>query len=458
MKILVLGDRGKAHAIVWKLFNSSHPIEMVCAPGNGGTAQLVPSAVPPIRSTAEICHWALAEGFSLIIPAEPIYLQVGLADEAAAFRLPVFGAPQRAAQLEQSRLWAKDFLLRHGIPTPDGRPFSDLRTAEKYLAGHQPPVVLRGDLPLEPEGIYGDRYSAMRALEQMFAAPLPPGHLRGAIVEAYTPGPRVAFSAISDGEHVLPLLPVRLYDRLGAGEQGRHAPAMGAHISNSQLVPALARQLFQRLIQPLVEAMHREGVRIRGLLGIDCILAADGPLVTDIRCSWSALEAQVLLPRLAGDLLPIIEAALSGRLAALPPLRWNPQASVALGLVMEGYPDQGGDGIVVSGLADIDPGTLVFHSQTTTPYGLRYIPSATTANKPDIIETIASSLTEALGGRSPAAPGDILSSISTTGREVLAIVALGATLPEARARAYANASRIHFQGRTFRPDIAEREL
>jgi phosphoribosylamine--glycine ligase len=448
MKVLLLGDDGRAHAFAWKLFNSPLVDELICAPGNGGTAPLVPAAALELADAAAIARWAFDEGIDIIVPAGSRALHAGLVDEVVALHIGVCGPSQRSAALERSRCQAKEFMLHANLPTPPGRAFTDLATAEKYLATQPLPVMIKADHPDAGEASFDDRYAALEGLRELFNARTLAGANNGVVIERYLTGARVVFSAFTDGRTAVPLLPVRLYDRVEQGDNGASARGVGAHTGNSTFARRLAEHLHQKFILPIVAALAREGLPYWGILGIDCVITESGPWLVGLRSSMREGEAQVVLPRLEHDLLPWIQAMIAQRLHEQPAPVWSPVASVGIGLMARGYPHHFPTGGVIRGVEELDDGVLAFHSSTENPSGLRYLPRVTGA----------SSL-----GRSGARP--IFSAGSagvgathTTGGLVMTVVAQGATLAGSRGRALINAERVLFEGRTFRSDIAAKEF
>ncbi|MEI7646382.1 MAG: phosphoribosylglycinamide synthetase C domain-containing protein [Chloroflexales bacterium] len=442
MKILVLGTDGRAHAMVWKLF-SSPSAEVFCAPGNGGAVLLAPQVDLDTRNASAVAHWAFAEQIDLIVPAESGSLWAGMVDEVLAMHIGVFGASQRSTRLEWSRCYAKEFLQRYGLPAARGRAFASLPTAEKYLAAHSLPVVLKADHPAAGGGIYHDRYAALEALRALFVNRPIDASSNGVVIEEHLPGITVSFSAIVDGSTALPLLPVRIYDQIDAAPDSPSAPGMGAICGNSSYSRRLGAHLHRHLISPIIDALARESLPYWGILGIDCIITDQGPRIDALRCSLRDMEAQVVLPRLEDDLPQLIEAAIGRRLHQLPPLRWRDEASVGVALVTQGYPHHFTVGGAVYGLSDVDEGVLVFHDQTHNPIGLRYTPAARGGG-------MFSSL---IMGTHSVAPD-----VTLTGGHVVTVVGLGSTLNGARGRALLNAERINFPGRTYREDVGSHEF
>lgn len=432
MKVLVLGQDGRTHALVWKLF-ASPSADVLVAPGNAGACQIAPQVDLDPLQPAQVAQWAFSERIDLIVPASSEPLWAGLVDEVVSMHIGVCGASQRSTRIEWSRCYAKELLLRHQLPTPVGRCFTSLPMAEKYLAAQPLPVVLRGDHPVAGEGVYTDRYAALKALHDLFVSRPVEGSSHGVIIEEYVAGPLVSFSAITDGSTVVTLLPARLYEGMGPQPNSPPAPAMGAITGNSTYAQKLTAYLERHIMQPLVAAIAREQLPYWGIIGVDCIIGTHGPRVVGLRCSLRDMEAQAVLPRLIDDLLPYLEAAIARSLHRLPPLRWREEASVALALVTQGYPHHYPINAAVEGISEVEEGVLVFHDQTESPFILRYDPT-----RHDRI----------LGGGG---------GLYLTGGHVVTVVALGATLAGARGRAIINAERIRFPGRTYREDVGASE-
>jgi phosphoribosylamine--glycine ligase len=452
MKVLLLGNDGRTHALAWKLFNSPLVDELICAPGNGGTAPLAPAAELELADAAAIARWAFDEGIDIIVPAVSRALHAGLVDEVVALHIGVCGPSQRSAALERSRCQAKEFMLRANLATAPGRAFTDLATAEKYLATQPLPIMIKADHPEAGEASFDDRYAALEGLRELFNARTLEGSNDGVVIERYLSGARVVFSAFTDGRAAVPLLPVRLYDRVEQGDAGAPARGVGAHTSNTTFARRLAEHLHQKFIVPIVAGLARDGLPYWGILGIDCIITESGPWLVGLRSSMREGEAQVVLPRLEDDLMPWIQAMIAQRLHELPAPVWSPVASVGIGLMARGYPHHFPTGGVIRGVEDLDEGVLAFHSATENPSGLRYIPRVSGASSLGRLSGRGSSLP--IFGASLAGA----SATYTTGGLVMTVVAQGATLAGSRGRALISAERVMFEGRTFRSDIAAKEF
>ncbi len=441
MKVLILGDDGRAHALAWKLF-ASPAADLLCGPGNGGTAQLAPQVELALDNAAEVTRWAFDEAIDLIIPAASEPLAAGLVDEIVAVQIGVCGPPQRSTKVATSYCAAKEFLLRHGLPTPNGRAFNDLATAEKYLAAQPMPIALRPDAPAAGALVFHERYAALEGLRTLLSLHPLEGGSSSVVIEAHMPGVLVSFSALTDGTTALPMLPTRIYDQLSDAADSPLAPGMGAHTGSSVYATKLRDYLQQHIIAPLIAAFAKDRLPYWGFIGVDCLIGEQGPRIVGLRCTMRDMEAQVVLPRLEDDLLPLLQATIARRLDQLPPLRWRDEPSVAISLVAHGYPKHYAVGGVIGGLTDLDPGVLIFHHQTHNAAGLRHTPLRSKANP----------LVGLLMGRST------LEGITTTGGHVCTVVALGATLQGARGRALINADRVTFNGRSYRADIGASEF
>jgi len=435
-----------------KLFNSPLVDELICAPGNGGTAPLVPAAALELADAAEIARWAFAEGIDIIMPAGSRTLHAGLVDEVVSLHIGVCGPSQRSAALERSRCQAKEFMLRANLPTPPGRAFTDLATAEKYLATQPLPIMIKADHPDAGEASFDDRYAALEGLRELFNARTLAGSNNGVVIERYLSGARVVFSAFTDGRAAVPLLPVRLYDRVEEADAGARARGVGAHTSNSTFARRLTEYLHQKFITPIVAGLARDQLPYWGILGIDCIITESGPRLVGLRSSMREGEAQVVLPRLEDDLLPWIRAMIAQRLHELPAPVWSPVASVGIGLMARGYPHHFPTGGVIRGVEELDEGVLAFHSATENPAGLRYTPRVSAA--PSLSRSSARGPNLPIFGTGAAGT----SATYTTGGLVMTVVAQGATLAGSRGRALINAERVIFEGHTFRSDIAAKEF
>lgn len=448
MKILLLGNNGCAHVFTWKLLNSPQITEVVCAPGNGGTAPLAACVDIDQQAINPMVEWCFQEQFEMIVPAQSTALAAGLADEGLSMQVSVCGPPGRSTALEYSRCQAKDFMLRYRLPTAPGRACADLEMAERFLATQSLPIILKADHPSGGERVYEDRYAALAGLREFFAERALEQH-HGVVIESLLSGPRVVLSAFIDGRNVVPLLPTRLYDRIGEGDQGPQLTGMGAHTSNSAFAQQLTIFLQRRFLEPIMQGLIQDQMPYWGILSIDCIITQQGPYLTAIRSAMHEGEAQVVLPRLNDDLLPWLLAIMTGRLHERPAPQWSTHPTVGIGLLPQGYPISYTHGSAIRGLEDLDEGVMLFHSNTAHPAAeFPYTPRRSSGTD---LNQMLGGLLRMQGTR----PATIL---HTTPGLVMSVVASGVTLAGARGRALVNAERIQFEGRSFRSDIGAREF
>lgn len=445
MKVLVLGNDGRTHALAWRLFNSKQTSNIVCSPGNGGTGQLIPQENIPMMNISEVAQWAFTQDVDFIIPAASEPLQAGLFDEAHSFHIRVCGPPQQISLLIASRCASKEFLLRHQLPTALGRSFYSLETAERYLAAQPLPVVIKADHCEIASRIYEERYLALQGLRELFKEGPLEKPCKGVVIEPFLPGPMVSLSALTDGETILPFLPTHIYRYLYEDDKGPLTKGIGANTGVSNYAQKLRQYMYQQLLKPLVAALAHDDMAYQGIIGIDCIITPRGPRIVGLRCSLRDQEAQVVLPRLEDDFLPLLYAAITRNLNQFSSLRWKEVASVGITLFIEGYPYHFPTGSPIEGLTKMDEGILIFHNETFNPYPIRYDGSLTGGPNP------FAKLIMGIGGEQK-------NTITTTGGHVLTIVALAGTLNGARGKAIVNAERIHFPGRSYRGDIGQKEF
>lgn len=421
MKVLVVGGGGREHALCWKLRQSPLLSELYCAPGNPGiaaVADLVPIAAEEVQKLAD---FATEMRIDLTVIGPELPLTLGLADELAGRGLAVFGPSRLAAELEGSKVFAKQLMARHGIATAR---FAIAHSAEEARRAARDlgfPVVLKADglaagkgvvLPTTPEEL--EEALAVFFEERRFGA-----SAERVVVEEFLVGDEVSFMALADGERLLPLATARDYKRIGDGDAGPNTGGMGAHSPSYGLTAETARDVVERVLRPVLLGMAEEGRRFVGTLYAGLILTAEGPKVLEFNARFGDPEAQVLLLRLDDDLLPILAAGAAGRFEARR-LTFRREAAVCITLASPGYPGNPRTGEPIGGLdrAATLPGVEVFHAGTALSDG-RVVSS---------------------GGR------------------VLSVCAVGTDLAESLQRAYAAVAAIDWPAKVFRRDIGRKAL
>ncbi len=425
MKLAVIGADGRAHALTWKLFNSPHVSTLDCLPGNGGTAPLSPRRDPFAPDASDgvsaMIGWAFREQVDLVVDAAGQLLTGGLADELAPLTVGALGPTRATALLLGSRCRTKDLLLRHTIPTAPGQAFTDAETAEKALATYALPVRIRANAPDGGEEVYTERLAAIEGVRALFAAHTSSDLVPGVVIEQVLTGPRISITALTDGTACVPFLPVHHADGV--------EPVWATGVS--RYATLLRSFLLQNVLQPVMAALTAEGLEVRGVLGADCIITSQGPRVTALRGQFAPGEAEVVLPRLQDDLVPLIAATLAGNLASAPAPTFHEQATVGIGLVGAGYPHHYAMGGPIGGLDMLDAGVLAFHNATEPP-----LPANAPARRSWFgrNDTAADPLPRVAGGH------------------VLTLVAQADSVATAWERAQRNATLVQFEGRTYRED------
>lgn len=418
MKLLLIGGGGREHALAWKLAQSPRVTSLCCAPGNAGTAQLGENVPLAITDVEGLLAFALGRGIDLTVVGPDDALAAGIVDRFTAAGLRVFGPMRAAARLEWSKIFTKEFLVRHGIPTAAAGRFEGSAEAREYCAGSRYPLVVKADGLATGKGVIiaRDFAGASAAIGEMMERGRFGEAGRRVLIEEYLRGPECSLHALVDGSTYRLLPPAQDYKRAGDGETGENTGGMGAV---SPPVAALGLELEFRIreeiMRPTIAGLQADGIDFRGLLFPGLMLTREGPKVLEFNARFGDPETQALLPRLRSDLLPALEATIDGRLDRLV-LQWDPRPAVCVILASGGYPGTYETGRPISGLGEAGHGggdVFVFHAGT-----------------------------KEVGGQ-----------VVTNGGRVLGVTALGATTAEARARAYKAAERITFEGRHFRRDI-----
>ncbi|MES1211593.1 MAG: phosphoribosylamine--glycine ligase, partial [Acidobacteriota bacterium] len=314
MKVLVVGGGGREHALCWKLRQSPLLTELYCAPGNPGIAQvadLVPIASEEVQRLAD---FATDLKIDLVVVGPELPLTLGLADELTARGLKVFGPSMRAAELEGSKVFAKELMERHGIPTAPFVVVHDLAGAQAARGRFGWPVVIKADGLAAGKGVViaadADEYDA--AVRDLFEDRRFGASGDRAVVEAFLEGEEVSFMALSDGERILPLATAKDYKRIGDNDTGPNTGGMGSHSPSGVLPAEAAAKVLETILHPVVAGMAAEGRPFTGVLYAGLILTPDGPRVLEFNARFGDPECQAILLRLEDDLLPVLLSGARG--------------------------------------------------------------------------------------------------------------------------------------------------
>lgn len=417
MKVLIIGQGGREHAIAWKLAKNPGVVALYIAPGNAGTAAVGTNVPLAVTAIADLVEFAATHFVDLTVVGPEIPLAAGVVDAFRARGLRIFGPTQRAAQLETSKAWAKAFMLRHGIPTAAYAEFTDAHEATQYLDKDERvryPLVIKDDGLAAGKGvqIVQDRSEALASVRQAFA-----GGTARLVIEEFLHGFEVSFLAISDGVIARPLATAHDFKRAYDGDRGPMTGGMGAYSPVPGLDAAFSEAIMQQIIQPVVAGMAAEGMPYQGILYAGLMLTAEGPRVLEFNARFGDPETQVLLPRWEDDLYSVLASAVDGNLASLAPFRWRSESSCGVVLASAGYPRTSAGGGAIDGCNDMDADGLIFQGNTKL------------------------------------VPGEPLP-IGAGGR-LLTVVGLGATIDAAREAAYQNIGHVRCTGSWYRRDLGQ---
>ena len=421
MKVLILGSGGREHALAWAVSRSSRVSEIVCAPGNGGMAQIARCVPADLNNLDSMLSVVSAEQPGLTVVGPELPLSLGIVNELQGRGFRVFGPTREAAMLESSKGFAKRFLQRHKIPTAHYAVCTNQDELEKAIEMFHPPVVVKADGLAAGKGVVicETRATAMEAAKSLFAGTLLGTHERQVVIEEFLQGDEISFLCLTDGKHVAPLVPAQDHKRIGEGDTGPNTGGMGVYSTDTLLDPAMTEWILHHIAQPTVDGMAQEDTPFVGVLYCGLMMTARGPQVLEFNARFGDPETQAILMRLDSDLVDAMEACVDGRLSDTE-LRWNPGASACVIASSSGYPGKYQTGFPITGLeaAARVPGVQVFHSGTALT-----------------------------GGR-----------IVTNGGRVLGVTAAGENLAAALSRAYEAMVEIGFDGMYYRHDIGHRAL
>ncbi len=422
MRVLVVGGGGREHALVHSFAQSSLAERIFCAPGNAGTAAEADNIPIAADDLPALLDFASRENVDLTVVGPEGPLVIGLTDLFEEHGLAVFGPNREAAQLEGSKVFAKEVMADGGVATGAYRRHTALTTALAEVEGREDyPLVVKADGLAAGKGVLicRDRDEAREAIAACFVAREFGEAGDVLITEEYLTGSEVSLLVLCDGETTVPLAPAQDYKRIFAGDQGPNTGGMGSYCPVPGFEQKAVDAAMDQVVEPVVAALRRRGVNYRGVLYAGLIIGEDGIKVLEFNCRFGDPETQAVLPRLDSDLLELCAAAARGGLGGVKSL-WKPQDCVTVVLASAGYPASSHKGDVISGLTEaaaVD-GVTVYHAGTALRDGR----------------------------------------VVTAGGRVLAVSALGDGFAAARERAYRAVDLITFDGRQVRPDIAERAV
>ena len=372
MKVLVVGSGGREHALCWKLRQSQMITDLYCAPGNPGIAQLadpVPIAPDEIH---ELADFAADVGIDLTVVGPELPLTLGIVDEFSRRDLAIFGPRKQAAELEGSKVFAKEFMRRHSIPTARFEVAHTLEEAREAAERFGFPLVLKADGLAAGKGVLipGGPEELDDALRTLFDERRFGSAADRVVIEECLVGEEVSFLALCDGERMLPMATCKDYKRLGDDDTGPNTGGMGAHSPSGVLRPGAVAGILERVMQPVVDGMAAENRPFTGVLYAGLMMTADGPKVLEFNVRLGDPEAQPILMRLEDDLLQVLASGAQGRFDRAR-LQFRKATAACIVLASDGYPEKPTKGERIAGVeaAERHEGVVIFHAATKTVDG-----------------------------------------------------------------------------------------
>jgi phosphoribosylamine---glycine ligase len=416
MNLLIIGSGGREHALAWKLKQSPAVTKVFCAPGNAGTAELGENVPLSAGDISGLLDFAKCRDIGLTVVGPDDSLALGIVDAFEAEGLKIFGPRAGAARLESSKAFAKDFMTRHGIPTAGYREFTDSPDARAWCRSARYPLVIKADGLALGKGVIiaQNPAEAADAIRDCMEDCVFGEAGRKIVIEEFLAGVECSIHALVDGSSYLLFPDCRDHKRAHDGDQGPNTGGMGTISPSGSLDGGLRAWVKSEILDRFIAGLKKDGIEYRGMLFPGLMLTADGPKVLEFNCRWGDPETQVLVRRLGSDLLDLLNATVEGTLSRQNP-EWLGSCAACVILASGGYPGSYEKGKPISGIGNADgqSDVVVFHAGT-----------------------------QSVGGE-----------VRTNGGRVLGVTALGGSLSDARAKAYAAADLISFEGLQRRNDI-----
>ena len=421
MKVLVIGGGGREHSLVWKIAKSPEVSKIFCAPGNPGISEIAECIDITADQTNLLCEFAAKEDIGLTVVGPEAPLVDGIVDVFSKHNLKVFGPDQKAAILEDSKVFSKLLLRKHGIPTADFKCFDDHSQARHYVLSRGAPIVVKADGLSKGKGVFVCKTNdeALQAIDSIMKDRVFGNAGDQVVIEECLIGEEVSLLAFTDGRTIVPMESSQDHKTVYDGDEGPNTGGMGAYSPVPIMTSELYREVEKNILVPTVHAMNKEGRPYKGVIYIGLMITFAGPMVLEFNVRFGDPEAQVILTRMKSDIVPIMLATISGGLDNVD-LEWFPQASVCVVMAAGGYPGQYDNGKEIKGLDSLknQEGISVFHAGTKS-------------------ENVK---------------------IVTNGGRVLNVAACGEDIKEAQKKVYEAVSKISFDGAHYRRDIADKAI
>ncbi len=420
MNILILGSGGREHSLAWATLQNPKCDKLIVAPGNAGIAKIADCASIDIMDGAEVINFCEENNIDFVIIGPEAPLAVGVADDLRGAGFLVFGPSAAAAQLEASKAFTKEICAASNAPTAGYAHFTDHASAKTYVANTPAPLVIKADGLAAGKGVIiaMTDAEAAAAVDEMFDGAFGDAGAE-VVIEEFMEGEEASFFILCDGENVLPIGTAQDHKRVGDGDTGPNTGGMGAYSPAPVLTDEIAQKALDEIIRPTMAEMAKRGMPYQGVLYAGLMIKDGQPRLVEYNARFGDPECQVLMMRLGAQAFDLIHAAAQGRLSEMQ-VNWAADHAITVVMAAKGYPAAYEKGTVIKGLDGLpeDSSNMVFHAGTTAKDG----------------------------------------SITASGGRVLNITARGATLEEARNRAYAMVDQIDWPEGFNRSDIGWRAL
>ena len=420
MKVAVIGGGGREHTLAWKLAQSPSVDKLYAIPGSAAMSEVAQCVDIALSDLDAITDYAKKEGIDMLVVGPEVPLTEGLADLAQSKGLAVFGPNKAAAQMEGSKVFAKNLMKKYHVPTAAYASFTDGDAAKAYIKEQGVPIVVKADGLAAGKGVVVAQTEA-EAIEAVNA--MMEDHIFGAsggriVIEECMVGEEASLLAFVDGKTIVPMISAQDHKRIFDNDEGPNTGGMGAYAPAPVVTPEIRKEVEEKILKPVVDGLKQEGITYQGCLYAGLMITADGPKVVEFNCRFGDPETQAVLPLLDGDLAQIMYACAKGTLTA-DMVHWKDDAACCVIMASAGYPASSHKGDVISGLDAVDKeDVMVFHSGTAKKDG-QYV---------------------------------------TNGGRVLGVTAVAPDLKSAIEKAYDNVKRIHFDGQQVRSDIGAKGL
>jgi phosphoribosylamine--glycine ligase len=421
MKILVIGSGGREHALVWKIRQSPKVKEIYCAPGSAAIGELAATVAIAPEQIEKLADFAATEKIDLTVVGPELPLTLGIVDSFEQRGLRIFGPNRQAAQLEGSKVFAKEILRANGIPTAAFGTFTNAATAKNFIATQNTPLVIKADGLAAGKGVLicATHAEANAVVDEILVDKAFGAAGDRVVIEEFLQGEEASFMVLTDGEHALPLASSQDHKRAFDQDQGPNTGGMGAYSPAAVVTPEVHSRILSEILSPLLAGLKKREIQYRGVLYIGLMITQDGPKVLEFNARFGDPECQPIMMRLKSDLVELMEAVLDGRLEQTQ-AQWHDDPAVCVVLTAGGYPGAYDKGKEIRGLEKLREwsGGFIFHAGTLKEDS-RWV---------------------------------------TNGGRVLGVTALGTDITAAVENAYRAVSEISWDGMHYRKDIARRAL